>query len=87
MNVNIYPWYHELYEIEYTCVDLFCVRLKNNKNMVRVFYIYEPEDYVEIGHCRGFYPAKLGNNKLTDGSGLFAVADDWAEKIYVYNIK
>jgi hypothetical protein len=67
-----------LYEIEFCVVDLFCVKLKKGgKFQVRVFYIDDPESYLEIGPCQKFYPAKIGNTVYSDQSGIFAISNHW----------
>lgn len=67
-------------------VDLFCVRIKNERRKVRVFFIYEPENYVEVAICDRFVPARLGNNVYSDGSGVFACVDNWNGVVSVYQL-
>ena len=78
IKLEVFPWYHEMYEIEFAVVDLFCVRIKQDTRKVRVFFISDPENYVEVGICDRFIPARLGNNVYSDGSGLFASVNRWA---------
>lgn len=85
--LKIFPWYHEIYEIEFYVVDLFCVRLKNDKKKVRVFFIYDPEGYVEVPVCEKFFAARAGNNVYSDDSGVFATMNQWAESVEVFSLK
>lgn len=82
--LKIFPWYQDLYEIQFSVIDLFCVRLKKEKKKVRVFYIDDPENYIEIYPCDKYFPAKIGNGVTSDGSGLFAITNQWAESVDIY---
>lgn len=84
--LRVFPWYQEIYEIEFVVVDMFCVRLKNDKRKVRVFYIWDPEEWVEVAVCEKFFPARLGNNVYSDGSGLFATANQWTDSVEIFQV-
>lgn len=34
-----------------------------------------------------FYPAKLGYNNYSDGSGVFAIGEDWTYTLSVYSLR
>lgn len=41
--VRVWPWYQDMYgDIQFVVVDMFCVRIKQDKKKVRVFYIDDP---------------------------------------------
>jgi hypothetical protein len=86
MFVRVFPWEHQQFEIEFDVVDLFCVRHRKEKGRVRVFYIDSPENYIEIAQCDKFFPAKLGRNVYSDGSGYFAVKNSYRGCLEVYSL-
>jgi hypothetical protein len=60
--------------------------LANAKNRIRVFYIDDSEEYVQIDDVEKFFPAKGGNNVYSDESGVFAVRGGKGGKVDVYEL-
>ena len=87
LTVRVFPWkQEEMGEILFATVDLLCVRLKKKQMVVRVFLIHEADQYIDVGLCDKFFPARYGFNPQTDGSGVFALTDQYTSCVNVYSL-
>lgn len=57
---------------------------------VRVFYVEKPDQYYDIKVLKSnwrIWISKHGCNNISDGSGLFAISQQYIDDIDVYNLK